>query len=74
MGWLIIVAVKPLLTRVPPAGLAWLVAGGIAYTGGVVFYGWGRLRYQHAVWHLVVLAGSICHFVAVVRYAAPRVG
>jgi hemolysin III len=73
MGWLVVVAVKPLLARVPPAGLAWLVAGGLAYTGGVVFYGWGRLRFQHTVWHLFVLAGSICHFVAVVRYAAPRV-
>ena len=72
MGWLIIVAVKPLLASLPPAGLAWLVAGGVAYTGGVAFYGWGRLRYQHAVWHLFVLAGSVCHFVAVARYAAPH--
>jgi hemolysin III len=71
MGWLVVVAVKPLLARVPPAGLAWLVAGGLAYTGGVVFYGWGRLRFQHTVWHLFVLAGSICHFVAVWRYAVP---
>jgi hemolysin III len=73
MGWLIIVAIKPLIAHLPLAGLAWLVAGGVAYTGGVVFYGWGRLRYQHAIWHVFVLAGSICHFVAVVRYAAPSV-
>jgi hemolysin III len=71
MGWLIVVAIKPLMTHVPPAGLAWLVAGGLAYTGGTVFYGWRRLRYQHAVWHLFVLAGSVCHFIAVLLYAAP---
>ena len=71
MGWLIVVAIKPLMTHLPPAGLAWLVAGGLAYTGGAVFYGWKRLRYQHTVWHLFVLTGSVCHFVAVLRYAAP---
>ena len=71
MGWLIVVAVKPLITHLPPAGLAWLAAGGLAYTGGTAFYGWKRLRYQHTVWHLFVLTGSICHFVAVLRYAAP---
>jgi hemolysin III len=73
MGWMIVVAVKPLITHLPPAGLAWLAAGGLAYTGGTVFYGWGRLRYHHAIWHLFVLTGSICHFVAVIRYAAPPV-
>jgi hemolysin III len=71
MGWMIVVAVKPLITYLPPAGLAWLAAGGLAYTGGTAFYGWGRLRYHHAIWHLFVLTGSICHFVAVLRYAAP---
>jgi hemolysin III len=71
MGWLIVIAVKPLITHLPPAGLAWLAAGGLAYTGGTAFYGWGRLRYHHAIWHLFVLMGSICHFVAVLRYAAP---
>jgi hemolysin III len=72
MGWMIVVAAKPLITHLPPAGLAWLAAGGLAYTGGTVFYGWGRLRYHHAIWHLFVLTGSICHFVAVLRYAGPR--
>ena len=71
MGWLIVVAIKPLTTHLPLAGLAWLVAGGLAYTGGAVFYGWKRLRYQHTVWHLFVLTGSACHFIAVLRYAAP---
>jgi hemolysin III len=68
MGWTAVIAVKPMQAHVAPAGIAWLVAGGLAYTGGVAFYGWGRLRYSHAVWHVFVLAGSLCHFVAVVRY------
>ena len=74
MGWLIVVAIKPLISLLPAAGLAWLVAGGVAYTGGVVFYAWQRLRFHHAVWHVCVLAGSACHFVAVIRYAAPAGG
>jgi hemolysin III len=73
MGWLVVIAIKPLMTHVPPAGLAWLVAGGLAYTGGAVFYGWKRIRYQHTVWHLFVLTGSVCHYMAVLRYAAPPV-
>jgi hemolysin III len=68
MGWVVIVAVKPLVANVPPGAIAWLVAGGLAYTGGVVFYAWTRLRYSHAIWHVFVLAGSICHYVAVIRY------
>ena len=68
MGWVVVVAVKPLVAHVPPAAIAWLLAGGIAYTGGVVFYAWTKLRYSHAIWHLFVLAGSVCHYVAVFRY------
>ena len=68
MGWVVLVAVKPLVANVPPAAIAWLVAGGVAYTGGVVFYAWTRLRYSHAIWHVFVLAGSLCHYVAVIRY------
>jgi hemolysin III len=75
MGWLVVVAIHPLVTNVSPAGLAWLLAGGACYTGGVVFYATdGRLRYGHALWHLFVVAGSSCHFVAVLGYAAPRMG
>jgi hemolysin III len=74
MGWLILVAIRPLVAHLPAAGLAWLLAGGVAYTGGVVFYALQRPRFQHAVWHLFVLAGSACHFVAVLRYAAPGGG
>jgi hemolysin III len=69
MGWLILVAVKPLWLRMPPEGLFWLLAGGIAYTVGVVFYAAKRLRYGHFVWHLFVIAGTACHFNAVLRFA-----
>jgi hemolysin III len=68
MGWTAVIAVKPMLAHVPPGGILWLVAGGLAYTSGVVFYAWGRLPYSHAVWHVFVLAGSVCHFIAVARY------
>ena len=69
MGWLGVIAVKPLLERVSPTGLLWLLAGGLAYTVGVVFYARDRLRYGHAIWHLFVATGSVCHVVAVLRYA-----
>ena len=70
MGWLILVAVKPLWLRMPSEGLLWLFAGGIAYTVGVVFYAAKRVRYSHFVWHLFVIAGASCHFIAVLRFAA----
>ena len=71
MGWLVVIAIKPLMASLPTAGLAWLVAGGLAYTGGVVFFAVdGRWRYAHFVWHLFVMAGTTCHFVAVYAYAA----
>ena len=69
MGWLIVVAIKPLVETIPHAGLLWLAAGGVAYTGGVVFYAMKRVRYAHMIWHLCVAAGSVCHFIAVLRYA-----
>lgn len=71
MGWLVVVAAKPMIAHVAPGGLAWLIAGGLLYTGGIVFYAWDRLRYGHAVWHLFVLGGSACHYLAVLRYAVP---
>jgi len=70
MGWLIVIAVKPLCQRMPPEGLFWLLAGGIAYTVGVVFYAAKRIRYTHFVWHLFVITGTACHFIAVLRFAA----
>ncbi|HEX5831274.1 MAG TPA: hemolysin III family protein [Gemmatimonadaceae bacterium] len=75
MGWLVLVAIQPLVANVSTVGLAWLFAGGVCYTGGVVFYATdGRLRFGHALWHLCVVAGSVCHFVAVLGHAAPRMG
>ena len=71
MGWLIIIAADPLYTRLPASGLAWLVAGGLAYTAGTVFFiSDSRLRYGHFIWHWFVLAGTTCHFFAVYWYAA----
>ncbi len=70
MGWLMLIAVQPLWQRMPPQGLLWLLAGGLAYTGGVAFYAAKRVRYSHFVWHLCVLTGTTCHFFAVIWYAA----
>lgn len=71
MGWLVIVAIKPLIGAVSTAGIAWLVAGGLAYTLGVIFFAWESLPYGHAVWHCFVLGGSACHYVAVVVAVVP---
>ncbi len=70
MGWLVIIAVKPLWQLMPTGGLLWMLAGGLAYTAGVGFYAADNLRYSHFIWHLFVLAGTACHFIAVLRYAA----
>ena len=70
MGWLVIIAIKPLLLLMPVEGFLWLLAGGIAYTAGVAFYAAKRVRYSHFVWHMFVLAGTACHFIAVLRYAS----
>jgi hemolysin III len=70
MGWVAVVAAQPLLQRMPTAGLAWLLAGGLFYTlGALVFMLDNRVRYAHAVWHLFVLAGSACHFFAAFGFA-----
>jgi hemolysin III len=69
MGWIGVIALKPLIENVTPEGLLWLLAGGLAYTGGVIFFVFDqRLRYAHAIWHLFVATGSVCHVVAVLRY------
>lgn len=65
MGWIVVVATVPMIQAVPAATLAWLVAGGIAYTAGTFFYHNHRIPYAHAIWHLFVIAGSVCHFIAV---------
>ncbi|HEU4451712.1 MAG TPA: hemolysin III family protein, partial [Longimicrobium sp.] len=68
MGWLSLVAVVPMVQRLPGTTLAWLVAGGIAYTAGTAFYHSRRIPYAHAIWHLFVLAGSVCHYAAVATH------
>jgi hemolysin III len=69
MGWLVIVAIEPLRLNMPTTGFSWLLAGGIAYTVGVAFFAPKRFRYSHFVWHLFVIAGTACHFAAVLLYA-----
>jgi hemolysin III len=69
MGWLVVLAIRPLAEALPAPGIALLVAGGVAYTGGVAFYAAPRMPYAHFVWHLFVLAGTCLHFFAVLLYA-----
>jgi len=71
MGWLIIGFIKPLIAVFPLTGLWWLVAGGLFYTIGALFYLFRRLPFNHAVWHLFVLAGSTCHFIAIYCFVLP---
>jgi hemolysin III len=70
MGWLILIVIKPLVATLPIMGLYWLIAGGVLYTVGAGFYLARRIPYNHAVWHLFVLAGSAAHFVAVFKYVS----
>ncbi|HET6569718.1 MAG TPA: hemolysin III family protein [Rhodothermales bacterium] len=71
MGWLVLVAVGPMLRALPLSTLGWLLAGGLSYTAGTLFYHNRRLPYAHAIWHLFVLAGSTCHFIAVASQVFP---
>ena len=71
MGWLVVIAWKPVLRTIPGGGIAWLVAGGLAYTAGILFYASHKLPFNHAIWHLFVLGGSVCHYVAVLLYVLP---
>lgn len=70
MGWLAVVAAKPILLLIPVPGILLILAGGIAYTGGLAFFAAHRIRYNHFIWHLFVIAGTTCHFFAVLWYAA----
>lgn len=72
MGWLLMVAIGPVVAAMTTPGLVWVVAGGLAYTGGVAFFLWERLKYNHAIWHVFVLAGSGCHVMAMVTDVLPR--
>ncbi|PYS83983.1 MAG: hemolysin III [Acidobacteria bacterium] len=71
LGWLCVIAVKPILATVPTGAILWVVAGGVAYTSGVAFFASERIPHGHAIWHLFVLGGSICHYMAVVLYVLP---
>jgi hemolysin III len=71
MGWLAVIAVSPLIDALTPAGFAWLAAGGMLYTAGIVFYAFDeKLRHGHGIWHLFVLAGSVSHYFAILLYVA----
>ncbi|HZT57034.1 MAG TPA: hemolysin III family protein [Pyrinomonadaceae bacterium] len=71
MGWLCVIAAKPILTHAPLGAILWIVAGGLAYTSGVFFFASERIPHSHAIWHLFVLGGSVCHYIAVVLYVLP---
>jgi hemolysin III len=73
-GWLAVVAVRPLAGAIGWDGMAWLLAGGLAYTFGIVFFALDRLRYFHAAWHIFVLAGSVAHYCAILWYVVPLRG
>lgn len=68
MGWLVLVAIRPLLAALPPTGLAWLVGGGLCYSFGIIFFVRETMRFNHAIWHGFVIAGSACHVVATTVY------
>ena len=71
MGWILVAAIRPLLSSLAPGGLAFLLGGGLCYTVGVIFYAWRKIPYHHAIWHLFVMAGSTLHFFAVLFYVVP---
>lgn len=71
MGWLVLVAIIPLWRALPAWGLFWLFGGGVFYSAGTIFYGLERMPFNHAVWHLFVIAGSACHVVAVMAFVIP---
>jgi hemolysin III len=72
MGWLAVVVLRPFLQHLAAAGIGWLLAGGVIYSAGLIFYAWKQLPFHHTVWHVFVLAGSGCHFVAVLKYVLPE--
>ncbi|SNS13846.1 hemolysin III [Anaerovirgula multivorans] len=70
MGWLLVIAIKPMIQSMPLAFFGWLLAGGLAYTLGTIFYAIKKIPYNHAIWHLFVLGGSVLHFLGIFRYLA----
>lgn len=73
MGWLCLIAIRPIIDAAQTGLLVWLIIGGLCYTFGVVFYAWKSLKFQHAIWHLFVLAGSITHFFGILFYLSPKI-
>ncbi len=73
MGWLCVIAIRQMLINVPLGGLLGLAVGGILYTLGVIFYSWRTLKYNHAIWHLFVLGGSMCHYFSILFYLLPEI-
>lgn len=71
MGWMVVAAARPMIRYIPEGGLMLLIAGGLSYSFGVVFYLWKRIPYHHGIWHLFVLGGSICHYLAIYFYVLP---
>ncbi len=71
MGWLVVIAWSPVTAAIPTGGLWLLLLGGISYTAGTIFYAWERLPFNHAIWHLFVLGGSVLHYLAVLIYVLP---
>ncbi|PLX76157.1 MAG: hemolysin III [Desulfuromonas sp.] len=71
LGWMIVIDLEGLLTMMPIKGVFWLFAGGLFYTGGIVFYAIDRIPYNHAIWHIFVIAGSLCHYLSVLWYVVP---
>lgn len=71
MGWLIIFFIEPIAAALPVAGILWLVAGGLLYTVGSFFYLWRKLSFNHVIWHLFVLGGSLCHFITIFCFVLP---
>ncbi len=71
MGWLIVVAFKEMLAAIPPGGIELIIAGGLSYTVGVIFYAWKKIPYNHAIWHLFVMGGSVCHYFAMLFHVLP---
>lgn len=71
MGWLVVIAIQPMIKALPFGAIAWLLAGGLLYSFGVLFYARERLPFGHAVWHLFVLGGSLCHFFSIFFYVLP---
>lgn len=71
MGWLVVLAGPKIAQAIGSSGMGWLVAGGLSYTAGAFFYALDRLSWNHAIWHVFVLAGGACHFLTIVRYVLP---